>query len=144
MFTTIRRSDSRTAWSSNVHCRAQWSRGMKHEIFLSLERWVRNFEAHLRHGCLRLFCLCWPILLVTGWSPVKGPTDCLRLRNRSETKRQWDLQTGRQANLTIRSHKLLHVFLTDQKIKRRLLSKEQCKKQQTSPCIRTSTLVINF
>jgi hypothetical protein len=24
----------------------------------SLEHWDRGFESHLKHGCLRLFCVC--------------------------------------------------------------------------------------
>jgi hypothetical protein len=34
---------------------------------LSLERWDRGFESHLRHGCL-----CIGSDLATGWSPVQG------------------------------------------------------------------------
>jgi hypothetical protein len=54
--------------------------GMKY--LLSLEHWDHGFESHLGHGCL---CSVMPFDGLI--SHPRSPTDCLRLRNWSETKR---------------------------------------------------------
>jgi hypothetical protein len=74
-------------------CRTQWPRGLWHELSSharTLGSWVRiPLEAWTSVCVYSVFVLGSG--LATGWSLVQScPTECLRLRNWSETKRFMD------------------------------------------------------
>jgi hypothetical protein len=43
------------------------------------KRWDRRFESHLRHGCLRLFCVCADLCALRRADlSARSPTDCVK------------------------------------------------------------------
>jgi hypothetical protein len=79
-----------------ILCRSQWPRGLRHEMF-SLTRTLGSW-VWIPIKAWMSFCIYFMFVLsCVGMGPCedliprpRGPTDCLRLRNWSETKRFTD------------------------------------------------------